>query len=183
VLRLFIAVPVPEHIKENLLRLKINIHGAKWTEKDQMHITLKFIGQVEGHIFNEIIRCLSDIEFEKFSVNFNGVGVFHTGNSQRKGSSKILWSGIEKSDSLKMLKNKIDAALLDCGIVRKERKYHPHVTVARLKNVYPDNITGFLSRSNTFKSVDFIVNEFILYSSILSPKGAVHNIEGVYTLL
>ena len=72
--RLFIAVPIPERIKDKFLSLQTNIQGAKWTSENQLHITLKFIGEVEGSVFREVRGILSDIEFKQFQLGLKGVG-------------------------------------------------------------------------------------------------------------
>jgi len=175
--RLFIAVPVPENIKERLLELKLNIPGTKWTPEDQLHITLKFIGEVDNLSFKVIKDSLSEIKMGQFPLGFKGVGSFSTGKSP-----KILWAGLTDNSLLKQLRNKIESTLNECGIKREGRKFSPHVTLARLRNPNLHNITEFLSTRADFRSESFIVEEFRLYSSKLYPRGAVHTIEAVYPL-
>lgn len=180
--RLFIAVPIPSHIKSSLLQLRVNIPGAKWIPEDQLHITLKFIGEVDGHVFKDIRNKLSEIKMDQFPLQIKGVGYFPPGNSSKRSVPKVLWAGIGDLIYLSRLKNKIESTLNESGIKREGRKFNPHVTLARLKNSHPQSITDFLSAYSTFKSDSFRVEEFRLYSSKLLPGGAVHNIEAVYPL-
>ena len=180
--RLFIAVPIPDYIKNSLLQLKVNIPGAKWTQEDQLHITLKFIGEVDGQVFNDIRKILSEIKMDQFPLQIKGVGYFPPGNFHKRSAPKVLWAGIEDVVLLTRLRNKIESTLNECGIKREGRKFNPHITLARLRNSHPNSITEFLSAYSTFKSDSFGVGEFRLYSSKLLPGGAVHNIEAVYSL-
>ena len=180
--RLFIAVPIPDNIKNSLLRLKANISGAKWTQEDQLHITLKFIGEVEGQVFREIRNKLSEIKMDQFQLQIKGVGYFPPGSSSKRSVPKVLWAGIEEITFLTRLRNRIEGSLNECGIKRESRKFNPHITLVRLKNSHFHNITDFLSIHSTFKSDSFPVGEFRLYSSKLLPGGVVHTIEAVYPL-
>ena len=180
--RLFVAVPVPDHIKNSLLQLKINISGAKWIEKEQLHITLKFIGEVDGQLFCDIRKKLSEIRMDHFSLRFKGVDHFPPGNSRRGSPPKVLWAGVEDKVLLVKLKAGIEIALSECGIKRESRKFKSHITLARLKNPHLQSVINFLSANSTFRSGSFRVGEFRLYSSKLLPGGAVHNIEAIYPL-
>lgn len=180
--RLFIAVPIPDHIKNKLLSLEVNISGAKWTHEDQLHITLKFIGEVNGQIFRDIRNKLSEIKMDQFLLQIKGVGYFPPGNFHKRSAPKVLWAGIEDAVLLIRLRNKIESTLNECGIKREGRKFNPHVTLARLRNSHSNSVAEFLSAHSTFKSKKFNVGEFRLYSSKLLPGGAVHNIEAVYPL-
>ncbi|MCK5153077.1 MAG: RNA 2',3'-cyclic phosphodiesterase [Spirochaetales bacterium] len=175
--RLFIAVPIPSQIKRNLLQLRSNIPGAKWTLDDQFHITLKFIGEVDGQVFSDIRNKLSEIIMDKFLLQIKGVGYFASGKLP-----KSLWAGLEESQQLIRLKNKLERSLYLCGINREGRKFRPHVTLARLKNIQINSVSNFLFSNDNFTTENFIIDEFRLYSSKLYPHGAVHNIEAVYSL-
>ncbi|MCK5675174.1 MAG: RNA 2',3'-cyclic phosphodiesterase [Spirochaetales bacterium] len=180
--RLFIAVPIPDHIRSSLLQLRVNIPGAKWTQEDQLHTTVKFIGEVDGQMFRDIRNKLSEIKIEQFPLQITGVGSFPPGNSSKRSSPKVLWAGIEDLILLTRLRNKIESTLNELGIKREGRKFSPHVTLARLKKSNSHGVVEFLSGHSAFKSESFGVEEFRLYSSKLLPGGAVHNIEAVYPL-
>ncbi len=180
--RLFIAVPVPENIKSDLVSLRTNISGAKWADIDQLHITLKFLGEVEGQVFYAVREKLSEIKMEGFSLRFNGVGHFPPGNLRSGRTPRVLWAGLEDIGTLKKLRNRIESVLTEIGIDRDRRKFNPHVTLARLRSPNLKSATDFLSSHNSYKSENFPVREFMLYSSTLLPAGAVHTIEEIYPL-
>jgi len=175
--RLFIAVPIPEVIKNKLLSLKLNISGARWVDKDQLHLTINFIGEVEDQSLKDIRDNLSEVLMGKFLLKNKGVGFFPSGSSP-----KVLWAGLEKQPELIRLRNKIDTNLNSLGIKRGGGKFSPHITLARLKNSNISLIRDFLSTYSTFETESFLIDKFRLYSSKLYPRGAVHSIEDEYYL-
>ena len=169
--RLFVAVPLPEGVKERILELRSNIPGARWMGSEQLHVTLKFIGAVEGHSAETIRECLSCVTFSPFPLQFKGVGFFPSG---------VLWTGIAHPEEIAALRRRIENTLFDAGIPRERRKFSPHVTVARLKNSPLGSVKRFLKNHDSFRTESFIVDRFILFSSILKPSGAVYTVEAEY---
>jgi 2'-5' RNA ligase len=162
--RLFIAVDLPDTIKENLEFMSFGIPGAKWVRPEQLHLTVRFIGEVDGALFRDIKNIL-------------GVGYFPP-----RGAPRVLWVGLEKSEPLLLLRKKIDSRLLRVGVAPEGRKFSAHITLARLKNTPVQKIVNFLSGNGLFSQEPFQVEDFKLYSSILSPKGAYHRVERIYPL-
>jgi len=175
--RLFIAIDLPETIKKNLDSMSFGIPGAKWVTPEQLHLTVRFIGEVDGALFHDIKDVLDEINFNSFSLQLKGVGYFPP-----RGAPRVLWIGLEKSEPLQLLRKKIDAALLRARVEPEGRKFSPHITLARLKNSPIHKITNFLSGNGLFSQEPFPVQDFKLYSSILSPKGAYHKVERIYPL-
>ena len=175
--RLFIAVDLPETIKNNLSLMAFGIPGAKWVAPEQLHLTVRFIGEVDGGLFHDIQEILDEIHFASFSLQLKGVGYFPP-----RGAPRVLWIGLDKSEPLQLLRKKIDTALLRARIEPEGRKYSPHITLARLKNSPANKIANFLSGNGLFSQEPFQVEDFKLYSSILSPKGAYHKVERIYPL-
>ena len=175
--RLFIAVDMPETVKNNLSLMAFGIPGAKWVAPEQLHLTVRFIGEVDGGLFRDIKEILGEIHFASFSLQLKGVGYFPP-----RGAPRILWVGLEKSEPLQLLRKKIDTALLRVRIEPEGRKFSPHITLARLKNSPVNKIANFLSGNGLFSQEPFQVEDFKLYSSVLSPKGAYHKVERIYPL-
>jgi 2'-5' RNA ligase len=175
--RLFIAIDLPETIKENLRSMSFGIPGAKWISPEQLHLTVRFIGEVEGAMFLDIKKILEEISLASFSLQLKGVGYFPP-----RGAPRVLWIGLEKNEPLQLLRKKLDSTLLRARVKPEGRKFSPHITLARLKNSPVQKITNFLSGNGLFSQEPFQVEDFKLYSSVLSPKGAYHKIEGVYPL-
>ena len=175
--RLFIAVDLPETIKENLESMSFGIPGAKWVSPDQLHLTLRFVGEVDGALFRDIKNILDEVNLARFSLQLKGVGYFPPRKAPR-----VLWVGLEKSEPLQLLRKKIDSALLRVRVEPEGRKFSPHITLARLKNTPIQKIANFLAGNGLFSQEPFLVEDFKLYSSVLSPKGAYHKVERIYSL-
>lgn len=175
--RLFIAVDLPETIKENLVSMAFGIPGAKWVTPEQLHLTVRFIGEVDGALFREIKNILDEVSMASFRLQLQGVGYFPP-----RGTPRVLWVGMEKSEQLQLLRKKIDSALLRVRVEPEGRKFSPHITLARLKNSPVQKIANFLSGNGLFSQKPFQVEDFKLYSSVLSPKGAYHKVERIYPL-
>jgi 2'-5' RNA ligase len=177
--RLFIALDLPDQVNEALANICFGIPGAKWVPKDQMHLTLRFIGDADDAMLSDITEILEDVNNSGFSLTLKGVGYFPP---RRKPN--VLWVGIEPSEQLAELKDSIENLLEELGLPGEERKYHAHVTLARLRHEAPlDKITGFLSAYGLFKIEAVPVTEFHLYSSILTGDGAVHTKEASFPLI
>ena len=175
--RLFTAVDLPEPMKESLASMSFGIPGAKWIASKQLHLTVRFIGEVDGALFRDIKNILDGVSFAPFSLQLKGVGYFPP-----RGAPRVLWVGLQKSEPLLVLKKKIDQALFRVGVEPDSRKFSPHITLARLKNSPAQKIANFLSGNGLFSQEPFQVEDFKLYSSILSPKGAYHKVERIYSL-
>lgn len=175
--RLFIAVDLPETIRKNLVAMSFGIPGAKWVSPEQLHLTVRFIGDVDGALFRDIKNILDEVNFTLFSLQLRGVGYFPP-----RGAPRVLWIGLEKSEPLQLLRKKIDSRLLQVRVEPEGRKFSPHITLARLKNSPVQKIANFLSGNGLFSQEPFMVEDFKLYSSILSSKGAYHRVERIYPL-
>ncbi len=175
--RLFVAVDIPESAKDQLSRMSFGLPGARWIDKEQLHLTLRFIGEVDGGTFLDIRESLESVRLEPFDIQLKGIGYFPPRKSPR-----VLWVGVEKSDSLLMLRNRVESVLVKTGLPPEGRKYSPHITIARLKNTHSSKVGNFISINSLYESEQFQVNEFYLYSSTLTSKGAIHTIEAAYPL-
>ena len=180
--RLFIAIPIPERIKKSILSLRANIPGARWMDDDQLHVTLKFIGEVEGHVADSVKNTLRGVRYNPFEMQFQGMGVFPAGGRGYRSSPRVLWTGIGDPGHVSVLRNRIESILSEAGIPRERRKFSPHLTVARLRNPPLQSVKNFLTEYDSFVSGKFTVERFILYSSTLKRSGAVYSIVADYPL-
>ncbi len=180
--RLFIGIPVPDDLKTMLTGMRVNIPGARWIREDQMHITLKFIGEVDGAVFSDIRDGLKEVGFRAFTLRFMGAGFFPQGKRKKGRGIRVLWTGVDTSVEIGKLRNVIEKRLSDCGILREQRKFFPHLTLARLKNPPEQAVAGFMKTFSGFVSDPFSVDRFVLYSSLLRPDGPVYTEEMVYPL-
>lgn len=175
--RLFVAVDLPSDIREELATICFGLPGARWVPTDQLHLTLRFIGEVDGNLFKDINEMLSSVTAEPFTMRLKGIGHFPPRKRPR-----VLWVGIEANDSLLRLRGKIESALVRGGLEPEGRKYSPHITIARLKDTPAVKVGNFIAANGLFASPSFSVQKFLLYSSKLTAKGAIHTIEAVYPL-
>ena len=175
--RLFIAVDLPAEIKNNLEKMSFGIPGAKWIDPQQIHLTVRFIGDVDGATFLDIKTALEQVSLKPFSLALKGVGHFPP-----RGKPRVLWVGIEQSQPLQSLKGRMDKILATVGLQPEGRKFSAHITLARLKNSPIYMVANFLAGNGLFSQEPFEIKDFKLYSSTLTPKGAIHKVEKVYPL-
>ncbi len=167
--RLFVAIDLPEEIKSAVSSLRCPLPGAKWVADEQLHLTLRFIGDADDELTERIVTGLSGIAAVPFSLLLRGVGYFPP-----RRSPKILWVGLDKSDPLLLLQKDVEKILVRNGVPPDDRPFSPHITVARLREVSAARIASFLQRNRLFVTDSFPVKEFILYSSTLTQQGAIH---------
>ena len=178
-LRLFVALPLPDSVKHSLEPLARGLGDVRWLTPDQQHLTLRFIGEVDNGRLDEVADALALVEGWPFEVRLEGLGHFPP-----RGEPRVLWVGIEKNPDLKSLKWRIDRALADVGLGPETRKFAPHVTLARIRGpLSQDRLATYLMRHSLYRSERFPVSDFHLYSSWLKPAGAEHQIEARYELV
>ncbi len=175
--RLFVAIDPPPLIRDQVTGLCCGLPDARWTPPEQLHLTLCFIGEVDGSTFLDIREALAEIKVAPFSLRLQGVGFFPP-----RGEPRVVWAGIEKSEPLMVLQRKITTRLFQMGMELENRKYSPHLTLARLHQASPSRIGKYLQEHNLFVSPEFEVRQFVLYSSVLGRKGASHTVEQEYGL-
>ncbi|MDR0307624.1 MAG: RNA 2',3'-cyclic phosphodiesterase [Chitinispirillales bacterium] len=175
--RLFAAIDLPESARDDVSEIYEAIPGAKWTPESQLHLTLRFIGDVTEDTASEIDNALRTIKFEPFTMRLKSVGFFPPRKEPR-----ILWCGIAANENVIRLQKRVERAVLSAGLPHEERKFSPHITVARLNGSPPQKIAGFLCANSLFQTKPFLVTQFSLYSSILKREGALHIREAEYKL-
>ncbi len=176
--RLFLALDPSGEACAQLRQLCCGLPGARWNESTQFHLTLVFIGEVEGSVFLDIRDDLASITATGFTLQFQGVGFFPP-----RGEPRVLWAGLTPCPALNQLQRKLRTRLVQMGVQLENRKFSPHLTLARLRSTPPEKVGRFLAAHALFKSVPFQVDSFTLYSSILGKKGAVYRPEQRYDLL
>ena len=169
-LRLFIGITLPEEIKDSIERICFGIPKVNWIKKENLHLTIKFIGEVETDVLG-ISEVLKKIEFNPFDIQLKSVGVF------KSKFQSVLWAGVENNPELEKLNQKINSNLNQLGIPSEKQSFHPHITLARLKEVNWNKVNHYLDEFKLFETVPFAINEFQLFSSVLSPKGSIYTVE------
>lgn len=175
--RLFIAIDFPEPVRAALALLQNGLPDARWAPPEQLHLTVRFVGEVEGSVFADLQDALTAVRCDPFEMALSGMGHFPP-----RGQPRVLWAGVTAHEALATLRRKVEAALATAGIGPEGRKFAPHVTLARLKGTPLRRVAEYLAHHAGFASAPFTVEAFHLYSSILSNAGAKHRLEASYPL-
>ncbi len=167
--RLFIALPLPAAIRDALLDTQEGIIGARWQEADDLHLTLRFIGEVDRHLFADIATALESVPFRPFPLAISGVGHF-----ERKGHGKAVWAGVAPSPALEDLQHSVEMACRRAGLPAKRARFVPHVTIARL-NSGSGPIGDWLAANGDLAAGPWTVAGFSLWESDLTANGAIYS--------
>ena len=176
-MRLFVGLDLPWDLKQRLLLLAGGVPGARWVPPKNLHVSLRFIGEVPPVQAEEIDHALAAVRAPRFSLNLAGVGLFE--KSSRGG---VLWVGVERNPALDHLQAKIETALQRAGLERERRRFTPHVTLARLDNAPAANVAAFVQSKNLFRAAPVPIEYFFLFSSLLHREGSVYTPEVEYAL-
>ena len=174
-LRLFVGIGFPPALKLQLSLLRSGVPGAKWVDPGNFHLTLRFIGEADEVVAADIDDALVRLRARRFTLQLAGTGVF--GDRPRS-----LWVGVERSPELVALRDKIEQALIRAGLPPEQRKFAPHVTLARLHNPALDQLRGFLAANAQFRADPLPVEGFSLIASFQTKAGSVYEDQAEYPL-
>lgn len=174
--RLFVAIRPPRACRETLLAAMGGVPHARWQTDEQLHLTVRFIGEVDRRCAEDIDAALGTVRQPRFDIALNGIGQF-----ERKGRIEALWAGVAPPGPLTALHKKVDRALIGLGLAPEGRAYLPHITLARFSRGsapaapidYPGRILA---------SAPVAVREFFLYESALGNHGASYSVAARYQL-
>jgi RNA 2',3'-cyclic 3'-phosphodiesterase len=175
-MRLFVALPIPDSVAGGLLMMQGGVPGARWQAREQLHLTLRFIGEVDGREARDLDEVLSSIDAPAFELQLHGVGQF--GNKQPHS----LWAATRQNDLLDHLQRKVDTAIRRIGQPQDAHKFTPHVTLGRLRHPDLDKVCEWLVAHALATSPEFAVDRFCLYSSKLTSDGSIYRVEQDYPL-
>jgi len=175
--RLFVAIDLPAASKELVTPLRTGLPGARWVSPDQLHLTLRFIGDTDEAQCTSIQSALAGVTAPPFELALQNIGWFPA-----RGNPHVLWVGLPESPQLLSLHQDIEIALLSAGVLPDERPFSPHITIARLKDMQRSHLQKFVAATPPFRSPLFTITEFRLYASTLTPTGAIHNCLQTYPL-
>ncbi len=173
--RLFVAIRPPRAIRERLLAAMGGVPGARWQSDEQLHLTLRFIGEVDRHRAEDAAAALGTVHHPRFLLSLDGIGQF-----ERKGQVDALWAGVAPHAPLKALHKKIDQVLVRVGLPPEGRAYLPHVTLARFgRSAAPH--AGVVPAAGLTSPAEEVC-DFRLYESELGGQGATYSIVNRYPL-
>ena len=174
--RLFAAIRPPEQIRDILLDAMDDSADFRWQDDEQLHLTLRFMGEVDRHVAADLSDALGRIRAAPFQLRISKVGTFD------HRAAGALWAGVEPKEQVATLAAKIERVCQQAGLEPEQRAFHPHITLARWKGRRTIELADFLDRRRSLTSEPFDVREFLLVESRLSRHGAHYEEIASYSL-
>jgi 2'-5' RNA ligase len=174
--RLFVAIRPAEPIRDLLLDAMDDSADFRWQDDKQLHLTLRFVGEVERPVANDLVDALARISSPPLELHIAGVGRFEQRNSG------ALWAGVEPKLPVAALAAKVERVCQSVGLEPERRAFHPHITLARWKGRRAREVRGYLERTGGLSSAPFTVDAFALFESRLSRHGAHYEEVASYPL-
>lgn len=176
--RLFVAIPLPEPSIACIARTQAGLPGARWIAPENLHCTLRFLGEIEPPQQMQIEDALAAIRGSPFELAVTGIGWF-----PERTAPKILWAGLAPAEPLVALHRRVQGALRGLELPRMQAQHFlPHVTIARLRDVPLNRFAGFARAHHALGAPPFVVDEFVLFSSTLRPAGSEYRREAIFPL-
>jgi RNA 2',3'-cyclic 3'-phosphodiesterase len=172
--RLFTALEIPASLRTRLSLMRAPLHGARWVEAENMHITLRFAGDIDGRTADDFADHLAAISAAPFPASIVGAGAFG-GRDPR-----VLWAGVEPSPQLEALYRANERAARAAGLEADPRAFKPHVTLARMRGVRQRVVAQFLGEFGDLHMEPFTITRFVLLSARPGSGGPPYGIEAAY---
>lgn len=173
-MRAFIAIDIPEEIKSEIARIQKNLpeFSGKKTELENLHLTLKFLGEISEEQADKVRKKLSEIKFKKFEAEISELGVFN------ENFVRIVWIKLEGCENIQ---EEVDRKLE--GLFPRERRFMSHLTIARIKKI--KDRKKFISELGKIKinHTKLNISDFFLKKSILTGEKPVYEALGRYDLI
>lgn len=170
-MRCFIAIDLSDEVREELTRIQKEMHSEKaklkFVEPQNLHLTLKFLGEISDYNLNQIKEALKQIKFKKIKARLNDIGVFPSPNYVR-----VIWIGLEPAEEIKELHNRIDEALSNTA--KNDKRFESHVTLARVKFILDKKAFAKKLQEIKVKQLDFNIDSFKLKKSTLTKTGPIY---------
>jgi 2'-5' RNA ligase len=168
-LRLFVGLSLPPAVCERLAMLQAGIPGARWVAPGTFHLTLRFFGETDRGMAADLDEALSRLAFAPFALTLDGVGWFGT-----RRRPDALWAGVERNAALAALHDKVGRIGAAIGLAGDDRKFAPHVTLARLMAAPPDRVGRWIESHALFRAGPMPADAVHLYESRLGSAGATY---------
>ena len=146
-MRLFVGIGVPENLAARLAIFQSGLPGARWVAPENMHVTLRFVGEVQCNEAEDIDEMLAQIDAPGFDLHLHGVGTFGQG-----AKAHSVWVGVQPSEALSFLQHKVESAVVRAGQPAEGRKFTPHITLARFNHADASRLQHFVEGNNLFRS-------------------------------
>lgn len=169
-MRLFVALPVPNDVVDALLPLQEGVGAADWTEPDDLHLTLRFLGEWPAARLDELRAGLDRLVAHDFVLGLRGVGCFPP-----RGAPHALWAGVSDSEPLRQLQRRVDQLVAELGGGHDPRHFAPHITLGRLRGASDKRtereVASWLQTHSAFAGPVFAAGRVVLYQSGLAEGG------------
>lgn len=180
-MRLFTAVDIPDPLREALTSVQDRHDlSVRWTDANQLHITLRFIGEVDEEQAHRLDDVLSNVDVPPVRCVPQQPSALDTLPSRH--SPRVVMLELERTESMMRLYRAVSDALEDEGLDPEERTYRPHVTIGRLDDADPEAVHSLLRAEEDQSFSSFEADHFVLYESTLTPEGAIHEVQAKYEL-
>lgn len=176
-IRLFVAIPIPEDIRMDLASICHGLPGVRWVPEENYHITLRFLGGIENGLADDLDAALSMISAPPVHIDLTGLGYF-----AKKDKAHTLFAKCHKNDGLVHLQKKVESAVVRSGLDPEPRKFAPHITLARMKGEAPGKIEQYCGKTRLPDDMSFTADRFTLFSSHLNSQGSIYTAEVDYPL-
>ena len=174
-IRLFTALEVPDEVADCLTPLQRGLHSARWVARENLHITLRFIGAVDERMAGEIDDALTGFKAKPFFLQVTHLGSF--GDSKK---ARSVWAGLAPSEPLDHLNAKIERLFQQLGLPADKRKFTPHITLGRVRDIHNGDVATWIEEMGKLECPPFEVTRFVLFSSQTRAEGAVYTPERYY---
>ena len=175
--RLFTGIEIPAGIAQALSMLRGGLHGARWIDTENYHITLRFLGDIDDRQAHDAASILADVRKPAFDLHFDGLDAF----GGRK--PRAVFASVAAEAALVELQDEHERLMRRIGLAPETRKFTPHVTLARLRGTSSLDVAEYLSARGYFRTAPFPVTRFVLYSSRASTGGGPYVVEEDYPLI
>ncbi len=169
-MRVFVGLELPEPVKASLLALRRTLPGARWQQPHQLHLTLRFIGELGADRLPELVTVLSERPESPFWLRLQGVGTFGS-----LAWPRVLWVGAQPETSLVTAHECLNRQLAPLGWGPEGKHFRPHVTLARFGRS-PSPVGGYIGEVSDYRSPDFRVDAITLFCSRRYPQGVRYEV-------
>lgn len=174
--RLFAGLELPDEIRDTLMDLEQPLPGVRWIAADDLHITLRFAGDVDKQTAREFVDTLAAIDMPMFVLRLSGL----TAPGGRQ--PRAIWANVEPSAGLTQLQAATERAARSAGLEPETRRFRPHVTVARIQRSHDEAVARYLSHHGAFATDTFPIARFALFSAKPNTGGGPYVVEEVFPL-
>lgn len=168
--RVFFGVEIPAEVKKRLLKLKSPVNGARWQSRNQLHMTLVFVGSVNDEDLETLSYAASLVAMPAFEVEVAGLAAFG-----RPEHPRNLWAGVGPEQPVAELYRRLSAQVAAAGFEAEHRAFKPHITVARFRK-QAASIASLLEEHKDVRFGVLPVTEFVLFESTPGAGGSVYTV-------